>query len=238
MDTVEYVRANKAMRWAAYFDLLGTCVRIRTEELSLVFSAYKKAVDKLKAWREPHRTVTSVWFSDTFLLYTNDESVQSFKAIEMLGHWFAFWLIYNRIAVRGSLAHGEFYADARERVYLGGALLDACHWGENQDWLGFVLTPSAVDRLSDLDLSVKTMRDYRYYPVPLKHRAHGTPQLQPACILGNWFRSEGRTNRLLSKLRIMRAKQVDPKIQRKYKRTIDFLQQYEGAAARWPLTSR
>jgi hypothetical protein len=227
MDAVEYDPANKATRWVAYFDFLGTSVRIKTGGLSPVFSAYKKAVDKLKAWQEPHPTVTSVWFSDTFLLYTNDESVQSFKAIEMLAHWFAFWLIYNRISVRGSLAHGEFYADARERVYLGGALLDAHDWGENQDWLGFVLAPSAVERLSALDLSVEKMRDYRYYEVPLKLRTCGTPRLQAACILGNWFRSEGRTNRLLLKLRTMKAKQTNPKIQRKYERTIEFLQQYE-----------
>ena len=191
------------------------------------FSAYAMAVEKLKTWKERHPAVISLWFSDTFLLYTNDESAQSFKAIEMLSHWFAFSLINNRIPVRGSLVHGEFYADARERVYLGGALVDACHWGENQDWLGFVLAPSAVDRLSALDLSVKKMRDYCYYPVPLKHCTLGTPRLQAACILGNWFRSEGRTNRLLSKLRAMKAKQPDQRVQRKYKRTIEFLQQYE-----------
>jgi len=160
MDAVEYDPANKATRWVAYFDLLGTSVRIKTGGLSPVFSAYKNAVDKLKALQEPHPTVASVWFSDTFLLYTKDESAQSFKAIETLAHWFAFSLINNRVPVRGSLAHGEFYADARERVYLGSALLDAYHWGENQDWLGFVLVLCPVCNLFNVALS----DEYDFYP--------------------------------------------------------------------------
>lgn len=228
MNAIDYDPANEATRWVAYFDLLGTSELIRTGRLSQVFSANKNAVDKLKAWQKPHRTVTTVWFSDTYLLYTKDDSAQSFRSIDMVAQWFAFWLIYNRIPVRGSLAHGEFYADARERVYFGRALLDAHHWGENQDWLGLILAPSAADHVNALGLSVE--RDYRYYAIPLKLRTCGSPQLQ-ACVLGNWFRSEGRTNRLLAKLRTMTAKKTDPRIRRKYDRTIAFLQRYEKGVA-------
>ena len=95
MHALAHDPENEAMRWVAYFDLLGTSA----QDVKAVFSAYKKAIDKLNDWKERHPTVTSVWFSDTFLLYTNDESVKSFKAIEMLAQWFAFWLIYNRIPV-------------------------------------------------------------------------------------------------------------------------------------------
>ena len=228
MNTAECHRANGVLRWVAYFDLLGTSVLLETGRVSEVCSAYDMAVKKLKTWKKRYPSVTPVWFSDTFLLYTKDESAESFKAIEMLARWFVFWLIYKRVPVRGALAHGEFYADARERVYLGYALLDAYHCGESQDWLGFVLTRSAIDRLSALGLSVEKMRDYRYYAVPIKHRTRESPRSQAACIVGNWFRSEGHTNRLLSKLQMMEAKQTDPKIRRKYKRTIKFLRQYEG----------
>lgn len=227
MLTVQFDPTSQKIRWVVHFDLLGTSIRIQDGKLHSVFEAYATACEKLDGWRKRHPTVVPVWFSDTFLLYTKDDSAQSFSAIEMVARWFAFALIQNKIPVRGSMACGEFYADSRRGVFLGSALVEAYQWGESQDWLGFVLTPSAVARLTALKLPIEERLNYRYHPVHFKKRSRSRPRRVVACLLGNWIRFSDGKNPLLQKLVAMRKAQDDPMIQRKYDRTIEFLRQYE-----------
>lgn len=231
MLTIEFNPTRQKLRWVAYFDLLGTTARIKNGKFHSVFSAYALACEKLNDWRKQHPTVIPVWFSDTFILYTKDDSAQSFAAIEMVARWFAFALIQTEIPVRGSMACGEFYADLKNGVYLGSALVEAYEWGESQDWIGFVLAPSAVVKLIALKLPIEERLNYCYHMVQFKKKGRLLrPRRTAACILGNWIYSSNKKNPLLRKIVEMRNTQIDPKIQRKYDRTIAFLKQYERKA--------
>jgi hypothetical protein len=227
MQTIDFDPVKQKARWVAYFDLLGTSIRIQKGDIYPVFSAYRTACEELSKWRTRHRSVLSVWFSDTFVLYTKDDSGQSFAAIEMVARWFAFALIQNQIPVRGSIACGELYADPKNDVYLGNALVESYQWGEAQVWLGFILTPSAVTKLESLKLPIEERLNYRYHPVFFKIKGRSRKKGAAACLLGNWIYSGDRKNPLLSELIEMRKSQKDSKIVRKYDRTIAFLQQYE-----------
>jgi hypothetical protein len=214
-------------RWVAYFDLLGTTELIKTGKTHRVFSAYQTASEKLDAWKQRHPQVSQCWFSDTFLLFTEDGSAESFAAIEMVCRWFVFSLLRARIPVRGSLAIGNFYADSEHGVYLGEALVEAHDWGENQDWLGYLLTPSATRTLEELGLPIHERLNYRKYEVPLK-RSHPQAEQVAACVVGNWILSGGVRNPLIERLQEMQKQQNDERIIQKYLRTISFLEKYQA----------
>ena len=125
MQKLEYDPTKQKKRWVVHFDLLGTSKRIQNGEIEPVFNAYAIACQKLIGFQTGRPSVVPVWFSDTFLLYTTDDSAQSFTAIDLVARWFIFALIQTQIPVRGSMAFGELYADSQNGVYLGTALVEA-----------------------------------------------------------------------------------------------------------------
>ena len=215
-------------RWLAYFDLLGMRDLIRRRQMAQVFDAYATATEKLSAWRKRHPKVFQTWFSDTFIVYTNNDSALSFRAIDAVTRWFVFSLIRSHVPVRGALACGAFYADARSRIYFGEALLEAYEWGENQDWIGYVLAPSAAARLDAVGLPPLQRLNYRAHDIPFKKPPEGGSESAVACLLGNWIQTSTGGNFLMRPLQQMYERQSDKRVRAKYERTIAFLKQYEG----------
>ena len=232
MDTFYYTPEFQASRWLGYFDLLGTSALIKSGNINEVFNAYQKALEKLDAWRKRHPNVYHAWFSDTFIMYSEDNSADAFSAIGRVGRWFAFSLLRRKIPLRGALSCGHFYADRTNSLYLGAAFLEAYEWGENQDWIGFILCPSAVSRLNELNLPVRERPYYVEYDVPFKEKLPTVSTLVRACILSEMIRNIGTEDSvLLPKLKEMAQSQTEPSIRRKYERTIEFLVQYERRPA-------
>lgn len=229
MDRVKYDPENCVSVWLAYFDLLGTSELITSGRTQEVFHAYQEALDQLRLWGESkrHASISHAWFSDTFIMYSEDDSGSSFSAIEALCRWFAFSLLDRKIPIRGALSCGDFYSDRANSLYLGSALLEAYEWGEKQDWIGFILCPSVVSRLQALNIPIEKQRNYVDYAVPFKP---GVPKSRRiyACILGHMFRGANDRNFLLDKLTEMETTQEDPRVRKKYTRTIKFLLGYEG----------
>lgn len=130
MDTIDYAPEFHTSRWLRYFDLLGTSELIRSGNINKVFNAYQEVLEKLDGWRKRHPNVYHAWFSDTFIMYSEDNSGKSFSAIEMVARWFAFSLLYRKIPLRGALSCSHFYADRANSLYLGAAFLEAYEWGK------------------------------------------------------------------------------------------------------------
>lgn len=145
---------NYRVRWLAYFDLLGTSELIQMGKTTEVFAAFQEALVQLVRWKKRHAQVSHAWFSDTFILFSEDDSVESFTAIDMVCRRFIFALILRDIPVRGALSCDELYADRSNSLYLGLALLEAYEYGENQDWIGFLLCPSSTTKLTELGLPI------------------------------------------------------------------------------------
>lgn len=227
MSFVQYDPENYTPRWVGYFDLLGTSLLIRSDRIIDVFSAYRNAMEHLNSWRKRHSNVYHAWFSDTFLVFSDDDTAESFAAIEMVCRWLVFALLRRKIPVRGALSCGQFYADRSNSLYLGHALLEAYEWGENQDWIGLVLCPSSVKRLAKLNLPIEERLNYVKCDIPLKKLPNGKVPDSAACILGNWVKLSGERNALLGKLKEMSAEQQDERIRRKYERTINFIIKHE-----------
>src|SRR5205809_319215 len=69
------------------------------------------------------------------------------------------------------------------------SLVEAYGVGEAQDWIGFLLCPSAVVRLDELGLPAGERLNYAYSEIPFK-KAMSAKRL-PACILGDWAKING-----------------------------------------------
>jgi hypothetical protein len=218
-----YNPANDSHRWLGYFDLLGTRTLIKSHDHFYVFTVYATAIEEAKKTLACQPAVSSVWFSDTFLIYTSDDSAQNFAFIDQVSRWFVYFLLTTAsIPVRGAISCGDFYADRSRNLYFGPALVEAYEYGEAQDWIGFLLGPSAVTRLNSLGIPAGEHLNYAYWNIPFKNRKGKLISKLPACILGQWIEINGK-NPCLEKLyklkRCVKLKDVG-----KYEKAIKFIE--------------
>ena len=210
-------------RWVVYFDLLGAKELIRSRHVLEVFTIYAQAIEQASRKLHSRNVVRHTWFSDTFLMFSENNSISDFAHIEQAARLFAVGLIHRKIPFRGAISCGYFYGDFISNIYFGDALIEAYTYGEIQDWIGFVLCPSAVSRLSTLRIPAAERRNYAFADIPLKskEKSHVESYL-PACILGDWFQINGR-NPCIDILSDMKSTITDESILRKYDSAIHFL---------------
>ena len=211
-------------RWIAYFDLLGTRELLAAGRENDVFDAYDRAVDELQKQRDP--TIRHAWFSDSFLMIAPDDSGISFRNIDEVARWFAYFLLCTGVPLRGAISCDRSCADFENRVFIGKALVEAYEYGEGQDWIGLILCPTAMNRLRVLHLPPEERFNYVLYDVPWKRRRKRRPVAAPnevaACILGNWILMNGR-NPCLDALHGMASSNSRNDVKHKYERTISFI---------------
>ncbi len=224
-NDIRYNSDFSVKRWVGYFDLLGVKQLHKTKNHISIFVAYSKAIEEVKerAWEN----TGYAWFSDTFIVYTDDNSVNSFGAIDSLSRWFFYFLITSDIPVRGAISCDTFYVDKENDLFFGEALIEAYEYGEHQDWIGLLLCPSAEERLEQLEMPAKRRLNYAYTDVPLTKQPKKLPgnlrNNLPACILGNWV-SVNNQNPVIKRLSQMKDRITDNKIRAKYDRSIKFIQ--------------
>jgi hypothetical protein len=174
------------------------------------------------------------WFFDTFIIYSTGypigDSLAHFSATEQVSRLFFQRLIPRGIPVRGALTHGPLYFQTSRDICVGPALIDAYHHAENQNWLGFVLTPSAVAKMAEIELPASERPFYRTVPPEYMHEPCAE------AMYGFAFNNgivQGK-NPFLRALTAMRD-QSQPRFRSKYDRTLGFIRQIEGT--RVPRTS-
>lgn len=216
------------LRWVSYLDLLGFTELVKTKDWFSVSSCYDKAVESCHRDLGFEPKVEKTWFSDTFLFYSPDSTGSSFAAIEATTRWFIYWLIYYGIPVRGAMSCGDFYADKENNVLFGPALIEAYHYGENQDWIGFVLSPSTVNQMAVIGLPANGRLNYAYWNIPYKKKVQKIADVNlrkslPAYIIGGHAEINGR-NPCLDKLLEMKGRLTDSGLIKKYENTINFIE--------------
>ncbi len=224
-DYVLYDKANMAHRWLGYFDLLGVRSMIETGNHYKVFDVYARAIERAESNRKRVPAVKYICFSDTFVIYSKSDSGEDYAYIDSVARWFVFFLLEADIPVRGALSCGEYYADARRSLFYGSALVEAYEYGEAQDWVGFILAPSAVAQLGKLGLSVGQRLNYAYWRIPFKKSPMHERVLElPACILGQWI-TMNRKNPCLEALKRMKTRVSDQHHAKKYDNAIGFIEE-------------
>jgi hypothetical protein len=171
-----------------------------------------------------------MWFSDTFLFYSPPNSNLPFNTIDWVGNLLANIIQTGICPFRGALAYGEFWADEDNRIYAGGALLEAHQYAEAQDWIGFVVAPSALSQIRTRAIPEVILRPrYQKVKVPLKSKCGGNqPEMTNelyALRFGN-YQKLGQDNCLKSLQSLKeQANQAGsgPSVISKYEQTIRFL---------------
>jgi hypothetical protein len=184
--------------WVACFDILGFKEEILGFEKAYGVGQldgfanviYKEALETLNEnTKDLQGHIYTCWGSDTFVFYTPDDSKQSFNVISAL----AFIFFCSRIRrspsymMRGALGTGQFYADKQNNIFIGSALIDAYTYAEKQDWIGFVVTPSAEKKIDDIESDLKILSHtllYQFiqYDVPVKDKESKKERLFAAKI--------------------------------------------------------
>ncbi len=161
-------------RWLAYFDILGFKRLLENansyDDLFIIKYDYQCALDNLKRLHNHFNqsTIHFCWFSDTFLIYTVDDTPQSYTIIQSSCKRYITRCIYSRIPLRGALSVGPFYANPTENIFIGQALVDAYKYAEDQDWLGFILTPTASGKVKQYGLDPRH-HDFQNENIPMKN---------------------------------------------------------------------
>ena len=153
-------------RWLCYLDLLGFSALVESQSINRVIRTYGEVLRKMEQTAGPNKAggIYYSWFSDTFILYTRGSKREDYARLENASRVFFETLTLKRIPVRGAITFGKLYTHLERNIFVGPALIDAYKYGEKQNWLGLLLTPSAVGRLTDVGLDPH--ESPYYVPVP------------------------------------------------------------------------
>ena len=209
-------------RWFCYVDLLGFSALVESQRINRVIDTYGEVLDEMELVAGKNKTggIYYSWFSDTFILYSRGAQSDDFARLESASRIFFQKLILKKIPARGAISFGKLYSHLARNIFVGPALIDAYLYGEDQDWLGFLLTPSASDQLDSIGLSVSQRPFYR--PIPKKGILR---KRSPNGVHAYAFNNVGNTrpNPFLKSIREMESS-VDSEYREKYKKTVAFLE--------------
>ena len=221
--------------WVACIDLLGFSRMVRLDGWSMIASIYEQSLEQLTEGPTHHYPVQYAWFSDTFLLFTPSDSGQDFSFIESRARHFCQGLVAKKITLRGAMACGEFLAHPEENVFIGSALVDAYRQCEDQDWVGFSLTKTAVRRMEELDLSPTERLNYRFWNVPRK--SGNSPKEGLLSLILGGARESLDKNPCYRPLQEMAAAAPKDHVRRKYDHALAFIEKFGVVYAQQALSA-
>ena len=197
--------------WVAYFDILGFRKLMKNFPIWYVRDVLKQALDTGK---KSNVKCKFVFFSDSFIFYTEDDSMNSFSCIEGTSALFfhEMFLGKEKIPMRGCLNIGRFCADEENRIFFGPALIEAYDCAEGQNWIGFVLSEKAREKLASVEFAgIKSGYKNRFveYSVPYnkgpKTRNLLAYNLNLLTTIGNTGQARNQQYQLLMALDQMRS---------------------------------
>lgn len=217
-------------RWVAYFDLLGIERLVRESHAISVFDTLDDANEDFHRQRGFGQNVERLWFSDTYIFFSQDDSAASFASVEATARHFFLALVQKGIPLRGAMAFGELYVDKENDIFFGKALVEAYRFGEHQDWIGFLLTPSTVDQMKAVGLPAQKRINYRWSKIPWKTNCEKHNEERgryPENLFVCEFLSpKAGSDYCLETLSQMEERAQLSEIKQKYRNTIDFIRGY------------
>lgn len=213
----------EAQRWFCYFDLLGI-KNLAKHGIPKVFRAYSKAIEHmLKDNPLNIADLDFLWFSDTFVAFTESNDGDGFARASLFARKFMYFLVEARIPVRGAMACGSLYADKQNRILIGEPLIEAHTYGESQNWIGFILCPSAEQHLKNINFPIETQSDFVRWPIPYKKGHEKSEPKLGACRFGRIINGRNQSVRILTD---MMNRNLSEYVKKKYSNTIAFLEQH------------
>jgi len=94
-------------------------------------------------------SVGLAWFSDTILLFTRKDTDESLQDLLQTVEWLLFETIHTNTRMRAGIAYGDAFIDPENAMYVGGPIIDAYQFEQQQQWSGATLTKSASERVPE-----------------------------------------------------------------------------------------
>jgi hypothetical protein len=230
--------------YVALFDVLGFSERVMRGAVGDGLDAYVNTVVHIS---QHGKRLGTILFSDTVVLYTFEDSEDSFNDIIGASCQLFHDLLMADVPVRGAISHGDFLRSEDERhgtVIAGRPIIDAHFYESQQQWIGIMLTPSLLERrpeitkefcaLAAADAPVIALATLMIQPcssIPLEPVSGQQTPFEGFAIVplaGNeqTFRAIQSTLDGIRK-KLERLKQLAPEArsQAKYQRTAEWLQQ-------------
>lgn len=230
--------------WLLYFDILGFERQVQNHLQSYGKDGLEFLVDyyhteilneiesKLRA-KSPFRAGEFHYahFSDTFIFFTPDESIDSYLMLEQVGRHFFVEMLWKGIPLTGAMTIGEFYSDTARGIYVGKALIEGYKYADKQDWIGYILSPKVNELLCGSDLSLQRSIDYAECDVPIKikENVEGTTRISTgnerlfACRIGKYPHVEESIEQMMQEAQNQSQGEQKKEIIRKYENTLKFI---------------
>jgi hypothetical protein len=187
----------------------------------------------------------TIAFSDTIVLTVEGEGSESLlKIVKACSHVLG-EMIRAHIPVKGAIAFGEFVRSSiAESAFLAGPpILDAYYFEQQQDWVGALLAPSAIETVREMNLrqtcdlrlanppdSYSQQLEWKGYlqAVDVPFHAPPSPNFYKGVAVvpggsGDLERLCESLNTSIKALNWMQAMAPSPKEQRKHQATIEWL---------------
>ena len=148
----DWIHANC---WVACFDILGFKNMVSFEDdeslqITFLIEDYEKTLEHLRTSSEAYQEgdIEYCWLSDTFVLFSRDDSARSYAVLQQAAKRFITECTYSMIPIRGAISVGHITRSEDNRSFMGKAFIDAFVYAEDQDWIGLLLTPTAIEKTS------------------------------------------------------------------------------------------
>lgn len=212
--------------WVACFDILGFKDMVSFDDNGsikalYVMDDYEETLKHLKKVCDVYEEgdISYCWLSDTFIMFTPDDSARAYSVIEGTAKYFMDKCLYTCVPLRGAISVGTFTRSIDNRAFLGKAFIDAFNYANDQDWIGLILTPMAIKKIEtyNLDLIYDFVADGS---IPMRN-------YNPKEVRAYRFQNGAMNmpSRFLSELKDMKA-QSGKKHKAKYERTEAFIQRH------------
>ncbi len=215
----------RAERWVAVFDLLGTKQLLADGREWRVQDSFARAIARAQEDKDFDESISRLWFSDTILFYSSDDSLRAYAALDLVARNFFLALILEHLPARGALTVGSTYIDVDNNIVFGAAIVEAFEYGDSQDWLGFVVCPTAIERLRPHDFPSALNYVEAEVPWSPNREPTGAPPMIPVFIPGRSGALNGN-NLLLSNLTRMQSEAGSRNARAKHQRTIEIVKRH------------
>jgi hypothetical protein len=114
--------------------------------------------------------IKQVLFSDSILIISEDDSINSAHEISLAANWLTSASLFKGIAIKGVMACGKQTADFKRSIHFGKPLLDACLLEKELMLYSVVLHHTAENKMSEYKLlnARDSFIDVLQYKTPMK----------------------------------------------------------------------
>ena len=134
--------------YVALIDILGFSRGVEKDTVKSFFSEYNQSIERIMSLQE-FSSLKYLVFSDTILLYTQDDKKSSFEMIVSACSILFVSLLKIGLPPRGAISYGKYNLQktANGVILAGKPIIDAYNYEKKQNWIGIMISPELVGKM-------------------------------------------------------------------------------------------